>query len=331
MRGIKSSAILIRFAVVVMLSLAQPFVLNAMASSEEGVHGGGGDICEDRIKQIRDDIKFWIYKGGAQGLSLPSGISLDQYAGMMLDQMKAARVRCVGAGDTGYPVMFKRTPKVCVFTRRQAGSQITCDYVKFLATGDSDQYVLIHHEYAGLAGAEVPNQDDSRYDISNQISSQLEEQIVKKLAVKPARAELKEGVRVVIEDDEFWPRAALVTAVSSDKIAYDRIRLFGENGQWGSEQLIEKSFINGIEVSSLNNVRKGQRVECKNSYGAFYSAFEGRVAHVYSNGFVEVEAYPKSDNSQSRVTQSPLWERNYWSSVPNARAVPRAGYSCTFN
>jgi hypothetical protein len=54
-----------------------------------------------------------------------------------------------------------------------------------MATDQSDQYVLIHHEYAGLAGFEVNDGESSQYEISNQISGYLEDQIVKKLVVKP--------------------------------------------------------------------------------------------------------------------------------------------------
>jgi len=145
---------------------------------------GGGDICEDRIKLIRDDLKLWIQKGGPQSLSLPSGVSADNYAQRMLEQISKASIRCVGPGDEGYPVLVYNTPKICKFDLTASSSKITCDIKKFLDLGESDQYVLVHHEYAGLTQIEPPNGDDSNYGVSNQITSYLVNQVVKRLAVK---------------------------------------------------------------------------------------------------------------------------------------------------
>ncbi len=68
-----------------------------------------------------------------------------------------------------------------------------------MGTSESDQYVLVHHEYAGLAGIEISKGEDSDYQVSNQISGYLENQVIKKLAVKPSNAEvtpLPSNVRV---------------------------------------------------------------------------------------------------------------------------------------
>ncbi|MFL5812762.1 MAG: hypothetical protein ACJ763_04240 [Bdellovibrionia bacterium] len=304
------------------------FAINAMAGGG-GVRGGGGDICEDRIQQIRDDIKSWIHQGGAQGLSLPQGVSADRYADLMLDQMKTARVKCVGAADKGYPVAIGSTPKVCKFSIDQSGSQITCDYIKFLATNESDQYVLIHHEYAGLAGVEVPNQGDSRYDVSNQISAYLEDQVVKKLAVKPVTSELQVGSRVVIDDNQFETKTGQITSITSGKYTYYQVRLSNNSGRAGDEQIIERSYIKATEVGSLNGVRKGQKAICRNIYDISGSAFEGNVAHIYSNGFVEITISTKkatSVTSTSQLSEGPL----FLSSVPGAWEIPRFGYNCSY-
>jgi hypothetical protein len=102
----------------------------------------------------------------------------------MFAQLEGANIRCVGPTDPGFPVTVNGTPKVCRFDQ-VSGGQITCDFLKFNATGESDQYVLIHHEFAGLARVELPNQADSYYEISNQISGYLQDVVVKRLAVKP--------------------------------------------------------------------------------------------------------------------------------------------------
>jgi hypothetical protein len=150
--------------------------------------GGGGDLCEDRIQVIVADIQSWIGQGGPQGLSLPQGVSVQRYSEVMLQQISNVKAECVGRHDPGYPVLVDGTPKVCKFKNGADGGKITCDYAKFMAINESDQYVLIHHELAGIAGLELPKRDDSHYDISNQISGYLVDQVVKKLAVNPASA-----------------------------------------------------------------------------------------------------------------------------------------------
>lgn len=149
---------------------------------------GGGDLCEDRIKVIRDDLKTWIQGGGPEGLKLPNSISSKAYSEAMLNEMERALIRCVGSGDSGYPVNVDGVAKVCRFDQTSMASQITCDFDKFQRMSESDQYVLVHHEYAGLARLEIPNETDSNYEISNQISGYLEEHVIKKLVISPKKA-----------------------------------------------------------------------------------------------------------------------------------------------
>lgn len=160
--------------------------------AQGGMNSGGGDLCEDRIQIIREDLRSWINQGGAQGLQLPAPLTVQQYSTNMLKEIDQAKIRCVGPKDQGYPVAINGTPKVCRFDRNWLGrTQITCDAEKFQAINESDQYILVHHEYAGLAGVEQPNLDDSTYGVSNQISGYLVDTIVKKLAVKSQRSDRK--------------------------------------------------------------------------------------------------------------------------------------------
>ncbi|RYZ92293.1 MAG: hypothetical protein EOP06_04635 [Proteobacteria bacterium] len=159
--------------------------LNTFADAQDR---GGGDLCENRIQNITADIKNWISKGGAAGLNLPGGISHQQYSKLMTDASAELKINCVGTGDEGYPVEVSGTAKVCRFDRGQVEPTITCDLAKFSNISEADQYVLIHHEIAGIAGLEKPNDDSSVYEISNQISGYLEDHLVKRLAVKPAIA-----------------------------------------------------------------------------------------------------------------------------------------------
>lgn len=159
---------------------------------------GGGDPCEDGIKVIRNDLNSWITRGGSQYLELPSMVTFQQYSARMQEQIAIAKVRCVSPGNSGYPVEINGTAKVCRFDVANNDSQITCDFSKFQSLTESEQYVLIHHEYAGLAGIEPSNGDDSNYQISNQISAFLESVQVKKLVVKRPMKELKGNEALVM-------------------------------------------------------------------------------------------------------------------------------------
>lgn len=159
-----------------------------------GVSIGGGDLCEDRIKVIRADLLDWIRQGGPDALNLPAGISVKQYSDKMTGAIQKTKIRCVGPHDLGYPVEVDGTPKTCRFDKRASETRITCDFQKFRSLSESDRYVLIHHEYAGLSGIEQPNGDDSTYEVSNQISDFLENG---RLFVKTPQSVQRDGCRLV--------------------------------------------------------------------------------------------------------------------------------------
>ncbi|WP_413287936.1 hypothetical protein [Bdellovibrio sp. HCB337] len=144
-------------------------------------HGNGGDMCEYRFKTVQDDLTAWIAKGGSAYLQLPPEISHEKYNIYMLDKIQAAKVSCIDE-----KVFVGNAEKTCKnFVEANGTSRILCNRDRFMTTPESDQYVLVHHEYAGLAGFEVNTGETSHYEISNQISGYLESQIVKKLVVKP--------------------------------------------------------------------------------------------------------------------------------------------------
>ncbi len=162
---------------------AAALAISASTSFAAEKEGNGGDMCEDRIKIIRDDIVSWIKNGGSAGLNLFEGVSADQYMTRMQAALATAQVRCTS--DT---ITIGNAEKTCKNFLDSIGvPQILCNRNQFLKeTSDSDQYVLVHHEYAGLSGIETPNGTDSNYRISNQISAYLVEAVVKKLAVRSA-------------------------------------------------------------------------------------------------------------------------------------------------
>ncbi len=126
--------------------------------------GNGGDLCEMRINEIRMDLKNWIGKGGASKLELPRKVGVEQYKKAMLEQISKATVICTQDIPT-----IEGVEKTCVNFVNAQGSNIRCNYDRLLNAPAEDQYVLIHHEYAGLAKFEINSGVSSDYSISNQI------------------------------------------------------------------------------------------------------------------------------------------------------------------
>lgn len=146
----------------------------AQAQSSGGTNGGGGgDPCENKIKTIRKDIKKWIIDDRHFDVPrLPFRISHQRYSRKMLAGVNF-KVSCVQKGDPGFPVLVFGQPKVCRFdyfeNSKKIFKKVTCDYNKFMATSAQEQYKLIHHEIAGLAQLELPNKDESKYELTNMI------------------------------------------------------------------------------------------------------------------------------------------------------------------
>lgn len=153
----------------------------AASANAGGVDINGGDICENRFSTIRDDLSLWIQGGGSRSLKLPPGILLEDYNEKMLSHISRAQVSC-----TTDKIFVAGVEKSCKNFFSGSQPTILCNSERFLKTGESGQYVLVHHEYAGLSGFEVNEGTESQYVISNQLTNFLEDQIVKKLVVKPA-------------------------------------------------------------------------------------------------------------------------------------------------
>jgi hypothetical protein len=163
----------------------------AFAKSGGAIAGGGGDATEERVSVIRDDLLKWISKGGAKDLNLPSAITYDQYVSKMTDILQPQEV-VVGFVEKDDPldeelmVSVDGTPKTCrgFISTRDSKAHILCNIARFKDTPDSEQYKLVHHEFAGLAIIEKNDGAASDYEVSNQITDFLSMQTVLKLAVK---------------------------------------------------------------------------------------------------------------------------------------------------
>lgn len=163
------------------LVLLSTLLLSQVVSAQIDRKGNGGDTCELRFMEVRNDIKSWILKSGSSGLRLPSATTVNEYNSKMLQQLNQAQVSC-----TSENVFIGSVEKTCInFIDTNGISRIKCNLKRFSETSDADQYILVHHEYAGLAGFEVNQDESSDYKISTQLSAYIEFEMVTKLAVKP--------------------------------------------------------------------------------------------------------------------------------------------------
>lgn len=88
--------------------------------------------------------------------------------------------------DDELKVSVDGRPETCrgFFTRASNQPNILCNIARFAATSASEQYKLIHHEFAGLVYLEKNEGAASDYFISNQLTDYLEEVTLLKLAIK---------------------------------------------------------------------------------------------------------------------------------------------------
>lgn len=167
----------IKCLAIIPLFVALSFVLPAWAGEKVG---NGGDSCENRFNLIREDLKNWILSKGSTRLTLPQGLDLNDYNRQMLEQISNAKMSC-----SDKTLTIGNAEKTCKnFLENGKQPRIECNVNRFIDTQETDQYVLVHHEFAGLAGFEINEGEKSQYFISNQITKYLENQIIRKLVVK---------------------------------------------------------------------------------------------------------------------------------------------------
>jgi hypothetical protein len=145
--------------------------------------GGGGDASEERVNEIRSDLLTWVKNGGAKGLVLPSDISYEEYYSEMANILTPQKVVISFAANE---VSVNGVAKTCrgYFSKSDSRQHIECNIARFQNTSETDQYKLIHHEFAGLANIEKNDGAASDYQLSSQITDFLSRQTVLKLAVK---------------------------------------------------------------------------------------------------------------------------------------------------
>lgn len=175
------------------LGLSTSALMNYSFAAEKkgGDSGGGGDALEERVNEIRSDLSKWIKAGGSKGLKFTNGFTLEEYNDEMLQILKSKRV-IVGfvenddSKDEELRVVVNGIPKTCrgFISKKDNNEHILCSIPRFNKTSESEQYKLIHHEYAGLVRVEQNEGAASDYEISTQITQYLAQEMVLRLAIK---------------------------------------------------------------------------------------------------------------------------------------------------
>lgn len=172
---------------IVLLMLTMNLAIGSTKIPSLGNEGGGGDSEEMRVESIRADILDWIEKEGAKALTLPKDLLYVDYVRKMKKILEKQAV-VIGFGVEDQFINVEGTPKTCrgFISREDSRPHILCDLARFQKTSESDQYKLIHHEFAGLVGIEKNVGAASDYEISSQLTGFLARQVVLKLQVRPS-------------------------------------------------------------------------------------------------------------------------------------------------
>ncbi|MGK5082462.1 hypothetical protein WDW37_04075 [Bdellovibrionota bacterium FG-1] len=173
--------------------------------------GGGGDASEPRVDEIRADILKWISAGGGQGLKFPQRLSYESYRSSMTEVL-APHAVVIGfvttdqeskTFDPNLKVSVDGQPKTCrgFVAYGDPLPHLLCNTERFAAASQAEQYRLVHHEFAGLAGAEQNVGASSDYGVSNQITDYLVPETVLRLAVKEVASTSIQPATLVSEYD----------------------------------------------------------------------------------------------------------------------------------
>jgi hypothetical protein len=267
LKGLPTKGLFMISKTLILLSCLSMSSLTFAAAKGAG-SGGGGDASEERVNEVRSDIVKWIQKGGAKSLNLPADISYEQYVDSMSDILQPKKVVIA---FTEEKVLVKRVEKTCkgFYAESPLQANILCNISRFKNTSESQQYSLIHHEYAGLVDIEKNEGAASDYSISNQITAYLENQIVKKLAV---RSQLPDTCDEECENDnqkkyleELYKNASSLTSINDVLEAAKKAK--GER-VGGPYMLVEKRADNQSYP-----------------YNALYIDKQGSFSNVYINNF----------------------------------------------
>jgi hypothetical protein len=166
-----------------LVSLSLLFLSSNVFAAKQGQDkGNGGDICENKMRNITNEIESWLLNDEYIGIKLSSNLAEKTYKLGMLNAVRKSQLSC-----TTDKVFVGNAEKSCTnFRDNRGNARIVCNFDRFLKTEEKEKYKLMHHEFAGVAHFESNNgKETSVYKISNQISDFLHKEEILKLGIKP--------------------------------------------------------------------------------------------------------------------------------------------------
>ncbi len=209
----------LNFISLILILMLSP-VLSQLAHAQGSKGGGGGDLSELTVDEIRENILKWIESGRASGLEFRNGTTLQEYEQKMKKLLAPQAVIFTFTNDAAN-VKVEGRDKTCRSGFAKASPQsknetpfITCLRHEFSNptlipedknSRDNAFYRIIHHEFAALALMERNEGAASDYYLSNQISAQGRYEKVFRLPVGPLN-HLGTQPLDTQDPNELWPQ-----------------------------------------------------------------------------------------------------------------------------
>lgn len=159
-----------------------PFLISPLCYAQSGTHGGGEDGA---FKAIRNEIQTWLNKSN-ESHTLENKLgrnALQAYEGFSATNLAVAE-----------KVIFNHTPiefkddygnkniRIC----KNENTVITCNIDEWNRTSGANRYLVVFHEYLGVAGIEKNvSVADSQYPISSKILPYVKSNQSFELAMTP--------------------------------------------------------------------------------------------------------------------------------------------------
>lgn len=173
---------------------AAPFALAlclfapVVSHAEGGAGVSGGDDCEQRFKEVANDVRKWVEGGGPKFLDHKKcGSTVEEYTRKMKAATSGFKVQCVSKKDPPdkngkpvWPVQVNGSPKLCINWEENGTRQFRCDYSKFYKDRPTpdERFRSVSPraptEFAAIAGLEPASDNDSNYCYSDQLEGFLE-------------------------------------------------------------------------------------------------------------------------------------------------------------
>lgn len=235
--------------------------------------GGGGDTAnEARVEEIRKDLLTWIENGGAKSLKFNNLISYDDYVTRMKSILLPKKVTVIfvkndKSKDPELKVSVDGQPKTCrsLYSSKPESfgqPKIICNIFRFnkfsddirYSNLDTEQYRLIHHEFAGLVGVEKNEGAISDYYFSSQVSANLEKTEIFRLAIKNTNNLRSHNCKISVDLD-------LLNSYKVEKLG----EIIGSSG------VVVNGYFVGVETMNTDFVFQVQELIDDESVGNVFS------------------------------------------------------------